>query len=82
MVLLIAGSITVELKFGIINDREWQDILVALRDVESSDQRWTLRLTLQARASVEDVPRLMDLLSDPDFFVREAAAWPPKGNNQ
>jgi hypothetical protein len=31
---------------------------------------------LQRQAGLEDVPRLVALLEDPEFFVREAAAWP------
>jgi hypothetical protein len=31
---------------------------------------------LHASATAEDVPRLLALLEDEDFFVREAAAWP------
>ncbi len=31
---------------------------------------------LRAIASIEDQPRLLELLKHPDVFVREAAAWP------
>jgi hypothetical protein len=31
---------------------------------------------LQSEAGVEDIPRLLELLQEDDFFVREAAAWP------
>ncbi|MBX3608982.1 MAG: hypothetical protein KF871_03730 [Hydrogenophaga sp.] len=31
---------------------------------------------LHAAALIEDAPRLLELLKHPNFFVREAAAWP------
>ena len=30
---------------------------------------------LQARSTREDAPKLLELLNDPDFVIREAAAW-------
>jgi HEAT repeat protein len=59
-----------------MNDRQWQDIVKALRDAGNSDRAVNAAAALQAGASEDDVPRLIELLSDADFFVREAAAWP------
>jgi HEAT repeat protein len=59
-----------------MNEREWQDLLAALRDVGETDTAVDAAAALQARSTAEDVPRLIQLLSDTDIFVREAAAWP------
>lgn len=59
-----------------MNDRKWQELLTALRDVSDSDRAVDAAAELQARSTTEDVPRLLELLSDSDIFVREAAAWP------
>jgi HEAT repeat protein len=62
--------------FSIMNDCQWQEIVAALRDTGDSDTAVNAAATLQAKATQEDVPRLLELLSDGDFLVREAAAWP------
>jgi HEAT repeat protein len=59
-----------------MTEEQWRDLTRALRDTGSLDGAVAAASTLQALASVEDVPRLLSLLEDPDFFVREAAAWP------
>ena len=59
-----------------MNDLKWQELLAALRDIDDVDRAVNAAATLQASASAEDIPRLISLLSDSDFFVREAAAWP------
>jgi HEAT repeat protein len=60
----------------IMTEEQWRDLTAALRDTGSLDSALTAASTLKALASAEDVPRLLSLLEDPDFFVREAAAWP------
>jgi HEAT repeat protein len=59
-----------------MTEEQWRDLTAALRDTGSLDRAAAAASTLQALASAEDVPRLLSLLEDPDFFVREAAAWP------
>ncbi len=54
----------------------WDAIVLALesRDVETAVAAAT---KLHAEATLDDVPKLLDLLKNGrDFFVREAAAWP------
>jgi HEAT repeat protein len=59
-----------------MDQRQWQSLIEALRDVDNIDSAVAAAAQMQARASTEDVPRLVDLLADESFFVREAAAWP------
>jgi len=58
-----------------MNSAQWQAVVAALRDLSDGDSAVAAATQLQASASSEDVPRLMELLHDPSFFVREAAAW-------
>ena len=58
-----------------ISDLEWDALIVALRNVEESDQAGAAAEKLHKNATLDDTPRLMRLLQDPDAFVREAAAW-------
>jgi HEAT repeat protein len=53
--------------------RAWKELNEALRD---NDRAAGAAKELHEKATAEDVPRLMDMLKDSDFFVREAAAWP------
>ncbi|MEJ0084424.1 MAG: HEAT repeat domain-containing protein [Pseudomonadota bacterium] len=59
-----------------MSPHDWQRVVKALRDVASDDVAVEAAAELQAKATIEDVPRLIDLLNDDSFFVREAAAWP------
>ena len=59
-----------------ISDLEWDALIVALRNVDESDQAAAAAQKLYQTATIDDMPRLMRLLQDPDAFVREAAAWP------
>lgn len=59
-----------------MNESRWQELIAALRDSGDTNRAVNAAASLQAHASHEDVPRLLGLLSDGDFFVREAAAWP------
>ncbi|TKB63250.1 MAG: hypothetical protein E8D47_13040 [Nitrospira sp.] len=54
---------------------QWQRIVGALRDVSDIDSAVAAAAELQASASSEDLQRLVALLTDESFFVREAAAW-------
>jgi len=55
----------------------WQRLVKALRNLADNDSAVAAAAELQSVASSEDVPRLVELLADESFFVREAAAWPP-----
>ena len=59
-----------------MSPNDWQRVVKALRNVESDNIAVDAAAELQAKATIEDVPRLLDLLNDDSFFVREAAAWP------
>jgi hypothetical protein len=63
-----------------MNVADWEAIVHDLHDLDSmdADQPVALRAAerLHHSATVEDVPRLLRLLLDDNFFVREAAAWP------
>jgi len=50
-------------------------LLRTLRNVETSTEPLRQLKHFRARATAEDVPQPIDLFSDPDVFVREAAAW-------
>jgi HEAT repeat protein len=54
---------------------QWQSIIAALRDMDNVESAVAAAARLQALASTEDVPRLVELMADESFFVREAAAW-------
>lgn len=58
-----------------MEEAHWSSIVSSLasRDLNTCLEAAT---RLHAEASLEDVPRLVDLLKSDDFFVREAAAWP------
>jgi HEAT repeat protein len=55
---------------------QWQRLVKALRNLADSDSAVAAAAELQSAASPEDVPQLVELLTDESFFVREAAAWP------
>jgi hypothetical protein len=59
-----------------MSDDEWSKILAGLRDVDDPTQVASAAERLHRAATSEDSGRLLNLLSDDDFFVREAAAWP------
>ena len=59
----------------IMHDQEWIEIVQAL-GASDVDTAVDAAERLDARASVDDVPRLLTLLRHEDFFIREAAAWP------
>ena len=58
-----------------MDDQQWLDIS---RDLASSDvdRKVAACETLHEQAQREDIPRLLDLLTHSDWFIREAAAWP------
>ena len=56
-----------------MNNRDWAELMDALHDV---DRAVAAAQKLQHSATTEDIPRLITLLKDDSFFVREAAAWP------
>lgn len=59
-----------------MNQRDWDEIIRVLRDESDIDQAVSAAQRLHKTATAEDLPRLMTLLHDDSFFVREAAAWP------
>jgi HEAT repeat protein len=54
----------------------WKELNDALRDERNVERAARACTQLQEQATAEDVPRLMEMLNDSDFFIREAAAWP------
>jgi HEAT repeat protein len=58
-----------------MNDEEWNGLVADLRATDSVERAVMAADKLHKTAALEDVPRLMRLLKDDDFFVREAAAW-------
>jgi HEAT repeat protein len=58
-----------------MEDARWSTIVESLvsRDVDACAEAAGM---LHAEATVDDVPRLLELLQSDDSFVREAAAWP------
>jgi HEAT repeat protein len=59
-----------------MNEQEWNELVAGLRDVSDVDRACHASETLHKVATLEDLPRLMELLKDADCFVREAAAFP------
>ena len=59
-----------------MNQAQWDALVKALRDATNIDRAADAAQSLQRTATREDVPRLLSLLADDSFFVREAAAWP------
>jgi len=59
-----------------ITEREWTVLVNALHDYTDDQRAITAAQKLQQMATKDDVPRLLSLLKDESFFVREAAAWP------
>ena len=59
-----------------MNRAQWQRLVAALHDSADESTAVAAAGELQSIASMEDVPHLLELLSDDSFFVREAAAWP------
>src|SRR5262252_1918184 len=64
------------LRDATMSDDEWHRLIQALRATDDNDRAVVAAERLHKTAALEDLPRLMELLSDEDFFVREAAAWP------
>jgi HEAT repeat protein len=59
--------------------RIWKELSDALRGERDVERAARAVRQLQEQATAEDVPRLMEMLNDSDFFIREAAAWPLTG---
>lgn len=59
-----------------MNERRWQELVASLRQGEDVERMVAAARSLQSEATAEDVPKLVNLLEDENFFVREAAAWP------
>jgi HEAT repeat protein len=58
-----------------MQQNEWDELVTAVRDTRDVDRAVAAAQSLQQRATREDLPRLLELLKDDAFFVREAAAW-------
>lgn len=58
-----------------MDEKAWIEITKAIKstDVNTAVDGCA---RLQAEAGLEDEPQLLEMLHHPDFFVREAAAWP------
>jgi len=59
-----------------MSDKEWEELIRTLRDSDDGASLAAAAARLHTTATAEDLMRLIDLLKDDDFFVREAAAWP------
>ena len=59
-----------------MNQIEWDALVQALHDRSDVTRAVGAAQRLQKFATREDVPRLVALLANDAFFVREAAAWP------
>jgi len=59
-----------------MSDEEWEELTHTLRDSDDAASLAAAAARLHTKATAQDLPRLMSLLRDDDFFVREAAAWP------
>src|SRR5260370_36250402 len=59
-----------------MDKQDWDELIRVLRDTSNIDEAAAAATRLHKSATSEDLPRLMELLKDDDFFVREAAAWP------
>lgn len=59
-----------------MDEVRWNELMAALRDRDDIERAVDAAQSLQRESTLEDIPRLRDLLKDKDFFVREAAAWP------
>jgi hypothetical protein len=59
-----------------MSEAEWTELVNALHDYTDEDRAVAAARKLQQTATKQDVPRLLTLLEDDSFFLREAAAWP------
>jgi HEAT repeat protein len=59
-----------------MSNDEWNEIVAGLRDVDDTTRSSSAAERLHRTAAPEDLARLLSLLNDDDFVVREAAAWP------
>jgi len=59
-----------------MTEHEWTVVVEALRDRGNVHRAVAAARQLHNTATSEDLPRLMQLLTDDDGLVREAAAWP------
>ena len=59
-----------------MNDQDWDETMRALHDKSDMDRAVAAAQKLHKTATKEDLPKLMKLLDDDNFFVQEAAAWP------
>ena len=59
-----------------MTEEEWNNLNRRLRNHDNPNIAASAAQQLHKAASRDDLPRLMELLNDEDFFVREAAAWP------
>lgn len=58
-----------------MNENTWNEIVAGLKS-DDVDMCVAAAARLHKECEAEDVPRLLALLNDESFFVREAAAWP------
>jgi hypothetical protein len=56
-----------------MTDNDWAALV---RDLHDDRLALAAAERLHGTATQEDVPRLLELLEDDSFFIREAAAWP------
>lgn len=56
-------------------DSEFSSLIEVMK-TGSPDQMAEGAGQLHSKSSQEDIPKLIEMLSYPDFFIREAASWP------
>jgi hypothetical protein len=59
-----------------MNAAAWDALVRDLRNHDDVDASFGAAKRIHREATAADVPRLVELLQDESFFVREAAAWP------
>lgn len=59
-----------------MTESEWTLLVAALTRRDNLDAALAAATALHKNATIEDVPRIRELLRDGDFFVCEAVGWP------
>lgn len=59
-----------------MTDPEWDFLVAALNDRDNPDRAVEAAVSLHKNATIEDVPRMRELLRNGDLSVCEAVGWP------
>ncbi len=79
-ILRLAGKASIRRRpvnsaLGVMEHDRWLALVEALSD-QDVNACVTAVESIHAEATADDIPKLLKLLEDENFFVREAAAWP------